>query len=888
MSRNLFDRLREPSRHLLIGRLFLVGTAIAVGPLSINTSQASEAIREEVKKAPEPVLTKPPTLLHFEQATYPPNMLAEQKTAAVLLQVDIDEKGIVSQAVVLESPDQSFSDAAIPAVKRFRFSPAEINGKPSPIRIRYTYRFELKQRSTTSDDGPEDTTPKVVIKGRVRERGTRVPVVGAAVIIETQGIEVRTDSQGRFDISALSPASYSVKALSPDFQPEIVTAQVRQGEQTNIDFYLTPKRVNPYETVVRGKRRVTTVSRISLKQEQLTSVPGTFGDPIRVIQNLPGLARTPFVGGAILIRGAAPQDSGVYLDGVRIPLLFHFLGGPSVINPQFLRGIDYYPGNADVRYGRLTAGVVDVTTADTFTKEWHGSAKIDLLDASVFLNAPISENVSVAGAFRRSYIDAILPLALDAAGQEATTVLPAYYDYQLRNDIRISDDNRIFILGFGSFDDLRVVSNEPDRDENVDLDSEITFHRLHLQWKYRISSSISSRLSPYFGYDSIAIGLGDSSIKIKTWVGGVREDLEIKVNPELLVRTGLDVEVRHSSFDSLIPIPPDYRNPVIPDQLFTRNVQPVLVTQALGGVAAYADAVWQTTDNLQLIGGLRLDTMFYFGNVELALSPRGTIRYKLFRDTTLKGAAGLFAQAPPPAFANDTFGNPDLSLEKAAQFSVGFEQQFTAALNLDAQLYYIHRFDSAVASDRLVVNDGGGFDRVNAVSSGLGRSYGLELLFKHEVTRYFYGWLAYTLSWAERQQEEDGDFERFTFDQRHILTLVASFRLGGGWEIGGRFRLVSGRPEPDITDGIFDNDVGRYRGIELPGQQPDGPLFHQLDLRVEKTWFFEVWRLAVFLDIQNIYNSPNPEATLYDYRFRESGPLRGIPILPTFGVKGSF
>ena len=55
-------------------------------------------------------------------------------------------------------------------------------------------------------------------------------------------------------------------------------------------------------------------------------MPGTFGDPLRVVQNLPGVARTPFGLGALVIRGASPNDSGIYVEGHKIPLLYHFLG----------------------------------------------------------------------------------------------------------------------------------------------------------------------------------------------------------------------------------------------------------------------------------------------------------------------------------------------------------------------------------------------------------------------------------------------------------------------------------------------------------------------------------------------------------------------------------
>ena len=98
---------------------------------------------------------------------------------------------------------------------------------------------------------------------------------------------------------------------------------------------LVPKSGAPsYETTVRAKKPPAAVTRYELSQPELTIVPGTFGDPLRVIQNLPGVARTPFGLGALVIRGSSPNDSGVYVEGHRIPILYHFLVGPCVLTPS--------------------------------------------------------------------------------------------------------------------------------------------------------------------------------------------------------------------------------------------------------------------------------------------------------------------------------------------------------------------------------------------------------------------------------------------------------------------------------------------------------------------------------------------------------------------------
>ena len=152
--------------------------------------------------------------------------------------------------------------------------------------------------------------------------------------------------------------------------------------------------------------------RRTLERQELQRIPGSFGDPVRVLQNFPGVARAPFIGGQLIVRGANPSQTLTYLDGVEIPALFHLGGGPSVISAEFIDKIDFYPGGFGARYGRAVGGAVDVSTRRGASDTWHGSLKIDLQDTGLFLEAPLTDKISVAGSVRRSYIDALLPLVL--------------------------------------------------------------------------------------------------------------------------------------------------------------------------------------------------------------------------------------------------------------------------------------------------------------------------------------------------------------------------------------------------------------------------------------------------------------------------------------------
>jgi hypothetical protein len=91
-----------------------------------------------------------------------------------------------------------------------------------------------------------------------------------------------------------------------------------------------------------------------------------------------------------------------------------------------------------------------------------------------------------------------------------------------------------------------------------------------------------------------------------------------------------------------------------------------------------------------------------------------------------------------------------------------------------------------------------------------------------------------------------------------------------------------------VVGGFYDADYNNWQMVQGTPGSVRRQMFHQLDLRAEHTWTFQSWRLSAYLDLQNAYNAENPEATVYDYRYRDRGPVRGLPILPVLGVRGRF
>jgi TonB family protein len=848
-----------------------------------------------------PRLTRPPRLKIGPRPVYPPAALAAGLSADVTLQLDIDARGKVTAVALTGGAGQGFDEAALAAAPAMEFEPAEIDGAPGAIRVEYVMRFRPPPPAPPdagADAGGADAAPpppdprrfyELLGRGQIRERGTRDPVADADVFVQ-RGAEVSpervdtTDEDGRFEVRGLPGERVRIVVASGEHEPCIQDVTLGAAEVLAVDLTcLVARRSASYETVVEAPRRGEEVTRYSLSQPELTSVPGTFGDPLRVIQSLPGVARSPYGLGLLLIRGASPQDSGVYIDGHRVPLLYHFAVGPSILTPDLIERIDFFPGGFGVRYGRATAGVVDVSTRTRGHERVHGSADVDFLDAGASLEGPLGGGWSGAVAGRRSYIDSLLPAVLP---ENEVVAAPVYWDYQARVSRELGRGERLALFAFGSSDTLDIVTNSEEVGD-LDLGTSIGFHRLLGTWS-RSFGGWSSRLSPSYGYDAISFRAGQVAATGSAHVFGLREDLSRPLGSRFTLALGFDGELRFDGIDFNVPVPPERRT-------YGRTMRPIVnIARTLTnlGSAAYLEGLWDVVpDHLRVVPGVRFDWFHYAATDRTSFDPRVVVRWSPSARTTWKGGAGMFHQPPSPVELDSQFGNPRLPLIWAEQYHLGLEQGITEALSLDTTVYYLRRHQIAVTSSR--PGPDGGIERY--APHGRARGYGLEVLLKHRPTRNFYGWIAYTLSRSEDRRLWGGEgtppatiYRPTEFDQTHNLVVVASRQLGTTWEVGTRFRLVTGVPETEVLGAFLDIDYGDWDPVNGPPSGIRRQTFHQLDLRVERTFTFDAWRLSLYLDVQNVYNAENPEATLYDYRFRERAPVRGLPILPVLGLRGRF
>ncbi|MCA9541721.1 MAG: TonB family protein, partial [Myxococcales bacterium] len=383
---------------------------------------AQPADEPPAEEQPAAQLSKLPAVLEQVEAVYPPEAQAARQTGEVVLLITIDETGAVADAQVQQSAGNGFDESALTAIKQYRFSPAEMQGEPVAVQILFKIAFTLKEEVQQVEAPVDEKRPTGILRGRLLERGTRAPLAGLQVRIK-DGETRFTDAQGGFVFEAL-PVGEVVVEMRDDIYADLEDAEtIEAGKETTVTWYIDKEGFSDTVTVV-GRRPRKEVVRRTVTIEEIRTIPGTNGDALQVVQNLPGVARTPFGNADLILRGGG--NSQAYLNQQPIPIAFHFGGIRSTVASALIESIDLYPGNYDVEYGRVSGGVVDVRLRKPRTDRVHGFAEADIFDAGALVEGPIGEHAGFAVAVRRSYFDALLAAAPKPEGFTITTA-PRWY-----------------------------------------------------------------------------------------------------------------------------------------------------------------------------------------------------------------------------------------------------------------------------------------------------------------------------------------------------------------------------------------------------------------------------------------------------------------------------
>jgi len=715
-----------------------------------------------------------------------------------------------------------------------------------------------------------------VVVFRVPPSGTgRGPVVARTFVGEGGEFRVPLPA-GRFRVEVRAPGCF----------PFHVRETLGPGTRLTVEYFVERRTYDPYQTVVVARAERREVTRHSVPVSVVEKIPGTQGDALRAVQNMPGVARAPFSLGFLIVRGSAPRDTRVFLEGHTIPHLYHFMGLSSVFNSDLLSRIDFMPGNFSVRYGRATGGIIDVVTRPARSDRWHGYVGADLWGVAGLAEGPVGRG-SLALTLRRSHIDAVMALIPGIALTAAT------YDYAALLDYPVGR-GALKVIVFGADDRLkrRVADSRHFETVHVSL-----FAKAMVLYRRRVGAT-ALKASVAGGYTRQETGAQARGGAVQdTGASSWRLEVGHHVSKQLQVTLGLEGEVSRVKISTA-------GSGLSLDLLDNEDVDEDAYVEAKVARstnlanALYLEATWKPWPRWSLVPGLRLDWIQTPSFRGVSFDPRFTTRIELLpKRLTLSGAVGLFHQDPELDERYTVLGgNPRLWFERALHASVGMGWHIRRGLTLEVTGFYKHLWNLVSDSDAVVRREGEIFpEHLNNL--GRGRVYGAELLLQKRPSRdcpgflkldRCFGWISYTVLRSERREQPGEPWTLFEDDQTHLLTLLVSGTWAGGWELGIRFRLASGTPAEFYGGGVFDADAHTY--VPAVGTLTRGrmPLFHQLDVRVDKRFVFRWWMLSLYLDIQNVYSYQYSEFLQYNFDYSRRGVLKGLPIVPSLGIKGEF
>ena len=780
------------------------------------TARAQEATAE----GEAPLATVPPRFLAPLLLNWPADVDPARPPATVELDLLVDERGVVVSAVVIRG-EPPFGDLAVAASFAATLTAAMEDGVAVAVHVPLTVTF---------------TPPPVCLEGTLRLAGGGAAAL-AGVTVRAGGQSTTTDLEGRFVFRGIAPGPLRLEADVPGVRLDPVETTLAEGEVVSVTLWAQPTGLDPgiVGTYSRGRAEI---ARRSLDAAELRAMPGSLGDPLRAVVNLPGTTRSPLETGWLLVRGGEPRDTAVYVDGVRVPLVYHLGGYTSVLHPAFIERVDFLPGGGGARYGRSLAGTVDVVTRRPAAKP-EVRVGANLVFAGVYGSTPLGKSGAFAASARRSYLDAVLAPLLPGGAADS---IPRFWDWQARADF--GPDQGAY--GFGYADSLALAA-----EDGASATLELATERLHYTRRGEIAGR-PYRATPFLAWEHLRFDVDDWSqvSRREHWGGGLRAELEDDGLGPVGGSAGVDAEVFYATIRS--------------NEL--QRGEPVAMPDAYGDLRIGQDT--------QLVVGLRLDTMLVGDQpTRLGLSPRVSVRHPLGPRAALEAEAGVRHEPPPWELV---LGPPEgATLELDESFGGSVTGEWGAGpVDLTGDLY-------ARYSSRLT-----GIEEDGTVDQGEGLAFGAEVSAKVTVAR-FTGLGRVALSSSQRREDNDVAWLPSPYDQPVTIGLVGSYDLGRFWTASGRFRYASGFYVGSDRLSVVDALTLENVGVDPVRNRVED--YHTLDVKLAKRFVFRTWRLDAWLDVQNVYNHRVPEPVVTGFSDVVFDGLGfGFMTLPIFGVEGQW
>ena len=744
------------------------------------------------------------------------------------------------------------------------------------------------------------------IKGVVIDKSTRQPLEFVNVLVVGLGIGASTDANGNFLITQVPPGIYRLQAsflgykteLTPEYRVNHVTPYVQiELEEENASLNEVVVTASPFQKVPESP-----VSLRVIGLQEIEKAPGANRDISKVVQNYPGVAFSPIgYRNDLIVRGGGPSENRFYLDGVEIPNINHFStqgasGGPvGLIDADLIRSVKFYSGAFPAEKGNALSSVLDFSLRDGDMERNSLKATLGASEVSLSSNGHIGNKTSYLVSVRQSYLQALFKIL-------GLPFLPAYTDASFKIKTRFDSHNELTLLGLGGIDRMKLnlgiegedaeymLSYLPEINQETYTVGGVYRHysQRHVQSIVLSQSYLNNRNVKYRDNDE------SSEENLTLRLGSIEQETKLRMENTSSwsvwkVKAGFDLN--YSRYKSN-----EYRK-VFANALREYDYHTDLSLWRWGMFASVDYAAPDKSFTASM--GVRTDGNNYSDKMKelwRQLSPRLSVSYRLIEGLTLSGHVGLYYQLPSYTalgFKGEEgeYVNRHLDYISVSQESLGLSWTPNENMELSVEGFYkLYGHMPFSLSDQIPLsckgNDYGTIGNEALSSEAKGRSYGVELMFKWLLTQKLNLSSSLTIFKSEFKDGEQGSYVPSAWDNRFILNMSGTYNFPKHWSLGAKVSCIGGSPytpydveksslvEAWNVQGRAYYDYSRYNQERLP-------VFGQLDVRVDKTFYLKKCMLGFYLDIQNITASKlrqpdalmstgqieNPSASLSEQRY---------------------
>lgn len=727
-----------------------------------------------------------------------------------------------------------------------------------------------------------------VVKGRVYDVKNNEGMAFVNVVVSHTTIGGATDEHGNFRIENVPLGYLRLEVSSLGYRPKLSEEfLVNTALERSVEIGMEELPTSLEQVTVKASPfRKTVGAPVSVQRIGIAEIeknPGGNRDISKVLQSMPGVLSSPAFRNDFVVRGGGPSENRFYLDDVELPNLNHFAtqgasgGVVSIVNIDFVKEVNFYSGAFPASRGNMMSSLLDFRQIAGNSDKIKVRATVGATDFGVSLDGPLAPKTTFIMSARRSYLKMLF-------GVIGLPFLPVYNDVQFKTVTRFNKKNELTILGIGAYDVNKLNKDIDDPDDGQKYI--LNWLPESKQWSYTVGA-----VYKYYGNDwqnLFVLSRSDLNNKVGKYgnndvsqpklvdfkSGEAENKFRFEHNRRLKydIRLNVGAGVEYATYTNTT-----FR--VLFNAGQSENLQYHRYTD-LFKWGVFAQVIKTFGDEkLMLSLGLRADANTYgasMNNPLQQLSPRFSLSYSLTPKWFLNFNVGRYHQLP--SYTTMGYANTAGELVNRANglryissnhYVAGLEFRPSALTRITLEGFYksYGRYPVSLLDSVCLANKGTDYVAVGdepVKSVGEGRSFGGELMIR---TQEFYGFvasLAYTYYYSEFKEMNSelapaANYVPSSWDNRHILTITATRRLARTWDLGFKWRFVGGAPytpydvETSSLIAAWDArrqpyyDYDRFNTKRLPA-------FHQLDVRVDKSFFFKKWSLILYADIQNVYN----------------------------------